>query len=87
MIPRVVRAELVEGYRLRLAFSDGVSGVIDFKDRIVGRGGVFEALEDPEVFAAFVIDEEGGTLAWPNGVDFCPETLHALATGRGTAAA
>ena len=87
MIPRVVKAELVEGYRVRLTFSDGASGVVDFKDRIVGRGGVFEALEDPRAFAAFVIDEEAGTLAWPNGVDFCPETLHALATGRDTAAA
>jgi len=80
MIARVVQAELVEGYRVRLTFSDGASGVVDFKDRIVGRGGVFELLEDPKAFASFVIDEEGGTLAWPNGVDFCPETLHALAT-------
>ena len=87
MIPRVVSAELVDGYRVRLSFSDGATGVIDFRDRIVGRGGVFEALEDPDVFAGFRIDEEAGTLTWPNGVDFCPETLHALATGRDTAAA
>jgi hypothetical protein len=87
MIPRVVKAELVEGYRVRLAFSDGASGVIDFRDRIVGRGGVFEALEEPKVFAAFAIDEEAGTLTWPNGVDFCPETLHALATEQDTAVA
>jgi hypothetical protein len=87
MIPRVVKAEVVQGYRVRITFSDGVSGVVDFKDRIVGRGGVFELLEDPKFFAAFVIDEEAGTLAWPNGVDFCPETLHALATGRDIAAA
>jgi hypothetical protein len=87
MIPRVVKAEVVDGYRVRITFSDGASGVVDFKDRIVGRGGVFESLEDPELFAAFVIDEEAGTLVWPNGVDFCPETLHALATGRDIAAA
>jgi len=87
MIPRVVKAELVEEYRVRISFSDGATGVIDFRDRIVGRGGVFAALEDAQVFASFVIDEEAGTLVWPNGVDFCPETLHALATGRGTAAA
>ena len=87
MIPRVIKAELVEGYRVRIAFSDGASGVIDFRDRIVGRGGVFEPLEDPKVFASFAIDEEAGTLVWPNGVDLCPETLYALATGHGTAAA
>jgi hypothetical protein len=87
MIPRVAKAELLEGYRVRLTFSDGASGVVDFRDRIVGRAGVFAALEDPDVFASFGIDEEAGTLAWPNGVDFCPETLHAIATGRDTAAA
>ena len=59
MIPRVVSAELVDGYRVRLSFSDGATGVIDFRDRIVGRGGVFEALEDPDVFAGFRIDKRG----------------------------
>ena len=87
MIPRVVKAEVVDGYRVRITFSDDASGVVDFKDRIVGRGGVFERLEDPKLFAGFVTDEEAGTLVWPNGVDFCPETLHALATGRDIAAA
>jgi hypothetical protein len=87
MLPRVVSAELVQGYKVRLTFSDGASGVVDFRDRVVGRGGVFEPLEDPAVFAAFSLDEEAGTLVWPNGVDFCPETLHALATGSDSAAA
>jgi hypothetical protein len=86
-MPRVVRAELVQDYRVRLTFSDGASGIVDFEHRVVGRGGVFEPLENPKVFGSFVIDEEAGTLVWPNGVDFCPETLHAWATGRGVAAA
>jgi hypothetical protein len=87
MLPRVVSAELLQVYQVRLTFSDGASGVVDFKERVVGRGGVFEPLEDAGFFAAFSIDEEAGTLVWPNGVDFCPETLHALATGRDSAAA
>ena len=28
------------GYRLEVAFSDGVRGVVDLANRIVGRGGV-----------------------------------------------
>jgi hypothetical protein len=87
MFPHVVAAELVSEYRIRLTFSDSSAGVVDFRERIVGRGGVFADLEAPAVFGAFSIDADAGTLVWPNGVDFCPVTLHALATGQGCVAA
>jgi hypothetical protein len=87
MLPHVVEAEFLRDYQIRLRFSDGASGVVDFRERIVGRGGVFQPLEDLAAFAAFRVDEEAGTLVWPNGVDFCPVTLHALVTGGATAAA
>lgn len=87
MIPHVVAAEIVNDYRIRLTFSDGAKGIVDFRAQIVGRGGVFAALEVPSMFGAFQIDADAGTLVWPNGVDFCPATLHALATGRGSVAA
>jgi hypothetical protein len=80
MIPHVTAAELVQGYQIRLSFSDGATGIVDFKDRIVGRGGVFAELESPAGFAAFSIDPEARTLCWPNGVDFCSEfqVLHVV---------
>ncbi|MGC4067908.1 MAG: DUF2442 domain-containing protein [Polyangiaceae bacterium] len=87
MLPHIVNAELVNAYRIRLTFSDGASGIVDFEKRIVGRGGVFLALEDPEVFGAFSLDAEAGTIIWPNGVDFCPNTLHEVVTGQGSVAA
>jgi hypothetical protein len=37
---------------------------------------VFEALADPAYFAKVELDPELGTLVWPNGADFAPETLH-----------
>ena len=52
MIPHVTAAELVQGYQIRLSFSDGATGIVDFKNRIVGRDGVFAELEDPARFAA-----------------------------------
>jgi hypothetical protein len=62
MLPHIVAAELVQDFQIRLTFSDGISGVIDFKERIVGRGGVFLPLEDPTTFSAFSIDSDAGTL-------------------------
>jgi hypothetical protein len=28
------------------------------------------------------VEPEAGTIAWPNGVDFCPDVLYSFATGR-----
>ena len=46
MLPRITNARHVDGYTLELTFSDGASGKIDFRDRVVGRGGLFKALAD-----------------------------------------
>jgi len=54
---------------------------LDFKSKIVGRGGVFQPLEDIEFFRQVKVDPEIGTLVWPNGVDFCPDVLYSEATG------
>ena len=81
MLPRVKAVRHLGGYRLELTFTNGARGEVDFKDRVVGRGGVFERLEDEEFFRSVQVDAEAGTLVWPNGVDFCPDVLYCLATG------
>ena len=50
MLPRVKRVSYLDGYRLELQFTDKTKGVIDFSQKIVGRGGVFKPLEDIEFF-------------------------------------
>jgi len=82
MLPRVTRVRHLKDYRLEIGFSDGSVAELDFRARIVGRGGVFRALQDVEVFAQVEVDPEAGTLVWPNGVDFCPDVLYAEATGK-----
>ena len=78
----VADVQVLDGYRVELTFSDGVRGVVDLASRIVGRGGVFKPLESPQFFRQVRVDEELGTLVWPNGADICPDLLHAWATGQ-----
>ena len=71
-LPAVVRAEYRGDLKIHLGFNDGLEGTVDFADWLVGP--VFEPLKDREYFARFFV--EGGTVAWPNGADIAPETLH-----------
>jgi hypothetical protein len=82
MYPRVSGVRHIADYRLELTFTDGTVGEIDFRDRVVGRGGVFRALEDPGFFNRVEVELEAGTIVWPNGIDFCPDVLYSLATGK-----
>lgn len=72
----VVNVRVLDGYRIELQFSDGVHGVVDLAARIVGRGGIFEPLENPEFFRRVAVNNEFGTIVWPNGTDFCPDMLY-----------
>jgi len=82
MFPRVKQVRHVGDYRLELTFTDGTTRELDFRQRIVSRGGVFRELEDVEFFKQVQVDPEAGTIVWPNGVDFCPDVLYSLATGK-----
>jgi hypothetical protein len=77
----VTEARVLDAYRLELGFSDGVRGVVDLSRRIVGRGGVFRPLEDPQFFRQVRVDPELGTIVWPNDADFCPDLLYRWALG------
>lgn len=73
-IHRVQHFEIVGPYALALRFEDGSQQRIDF--RPVLEGEVFGPLQDLTLFNAVVLDPTFGTLTWPNGADFDPETLH-----------
>jgi len=82
MFPRVRAIRHLKDYELEITFSDGTVATLDFRRRVVGRGGVFAPLENVDFFAQVTVDQEAGTLVWPNGVDFCPDVLYAEATGK-----
>jgi hypothetical protein len=82
MVPRVASAKHTREYKLELVFTDGTVGTVDFQSRIAGRGGVFAPLQNLDYFKQVRVDQEAGTIVWPNGVDFCPDVLYAEATGK-----
>jgi hypothetical protein len=81
VFPRITHVRYIGEYWLELTFADTKQARLDFKDRVVGRGGVFVPLEDPDFFKRVRVDPEIGTLVWPNEVDFCPDVLYSEATG------
>lgn len=65
--------KLLSGFVIAMRFNDGTEKHVDISQWF--KGPVFKPLKDPKFFAKFFI--EGGTIAWPNGVDIAPETLYA----------
>ena len=77
--PYEVRSvEHLGGHRLRLTFADGMVGDVELRSRFVGHlGPMFEPLRDEAYFGEVTVDEELGTVVWPNGADLAPDELHA----------
>jgi len=73
----IVGVDVIGDHRLRLRFQDGTVGDVDFSDH--EWRGIFAPLADPSYFSRVAIDADGGTIAWPNGVDMAPEPLYAEA--------
>ena len=73
-IHRVVRFAIAGPYTLTMEFDDGSQQRIDF--RPVLEGEVFGPLQDLALFNLVELDPAFGTIQWPNGADFDPETLH-----------
>jgi hypothetical protein len=71
----VIKTELREDYRIYIEFNDGLSGVIDFKDKITtDHRKIIRELVDKNKFNKIRVERH--TLCWENGVDFAPEYLY-----------
>ena len=73
-VVRVTAVRHIRDHVLWLEFSDGLAGELDLAGRIIGPA--FESLREPNEFARVRLGAE--TIEWPNGVDWAPESLHAL---------
>ncbi len=73
-VPRVVAAQTRPPHLLIVRVDDGQRRGIDMTDELWGT--MFTPLKDPAFFARVRVDEERGTVVWPNGLDLDPETLY-----------
>lgn len=71
---QVVAVTAKERYVICVRFADGVEGTIDLSP-LIGHG-VFAQLADQDIFAQVHVDPITHTVAWPQGIDLCPDTLY-----------
>jgi Protein of unknown function (DUF2442) len=74
MLARVTAVEPLDGFRLRLTFTDGVVRKVDLSGDLWGP--MAAPLQDPAYFRQVRVDIELGTVVWPNGYDLDPDVLH-----------
>ena len=76
LIIEITRVRPLGGYRLELTFNDGAVKVVDFWPLLEDRKGLFETLKDRSFFSKVYVDQEAGTITWPNGLDWAPDVLY-----------
>ena len=72
MFLEVVKAEYLNGYRIKLWFNDHTVKVVDLAKSL--NGEVFVPLRNIDYFKRFSI--KFNTIEWENGADFAPEYLY-----------
>ena len=73
MLPRIVEAHYIAGFKVWIRFSDGAEGDVDLSQELTGP--ISAPLRNVEEFSRFSLHPELRTLVWPNGADLAPEFL------------
>ena len=76
---KITEAKAIGAYRLQVGFDDGVCGLVDLSD--FAGVGVFEAWLKPGLFEQVAVTNDGA-LAWPGGLDLCPDAIYLRLTGK-----
>jgi Protein of unknown function (DUF2442) len=71
----------LDPYVVRVIFADGEIRDVDIEPLL--EGPVFRPLWDRRLFAKVFVDEEAGTIAWPNHVDLDREVIYGAAEAEG----
>lgn len=73
-MPRVTAVAPLADHELRVTFDDGIVCDVDFSGMLTGELGA--PLRDPDFFRQVRVDDDAGTIVWPNGLDPDPLVLH-----------
>jgi hypothetical protein len=71
MNPRVTKVSAEENHRLFIEFSNGERREFNVSPYL--NKGIFRKLQNPDYFQQVRVSM--GTVEWPDGQDFCPDTL------------
>jgi hypothetical protein len=72
----ITDVEPIEGYWLRLSFSDGSVKDVDLGE-LLSRGGVFAAIrDDRHLFEQVRVKSDSRTIEWPGEIDLDPDVLY-----------
>ena len=75
----LIAVEPLDGFRIRLKYADGVSGVVDLSD-MAGKG-VFERWNEPGYFSKVHVTSHK-SIAWDDDLELCPDSLYMEITGK-----
>ena len=72
---RIKDIRLLENYRITVQFKDGLEGVLDLSEFIMGKdAGVFSALRNPNLFYQAYLNH--GAVTWPGDLDLAPDAMY-----------
>ncbi len=77
---KVIEVKPLSNFRIWVKFEDGTEGTVDLSDLV--NKGVFQRLREKEYFESVYVDPETHTVAWPDGLDLCPDALYSEITGK-----
>jgi hypothetical protein len=80
MLKDIVEVRPLDGHRLFLRFEDEVEGEVDVA-KMIRFDGVFAPLQERAKFLEVRVNEDTGTICWPNGADLDPDVLYSYVTG------
>jgi hypothetical protein len=72
---RIRAVKPLDGYRVRLEFTDGSQREVDLEKYL--HGPIFDPVRnDPQFFRSVKVDKQLGTIVWDNGADIDPDVLY-----------
>ncbi len=75
MLYDVIKADFLEGYKLKIKFENGDSGIVDLS-QYPQKSGVSSKFSDLSFFRNFKVSKTLGTIVWNKEADIAPETLY-----------